>query len=1319
MTTGKFKVDQDEIDVNQLLYNLDRKRESYIRSKNLNAEQQQAFNDSYNKIREGIASGTISGRNSDRSYATEDFQNATEGYDSVGEVFHYVDQLLDNRKRGSSSGSGSSSGKKKYTKGHILNAFVNKMFGGNSELDMKAWEEDDYDSATGTYKTDNRRKAMTDFLTKYKEGLDDYDFTDSQFESVDDLRTRLDNAIVALQGDDFHRELGALGFGEAFRSNMFRTKNELYKGEQEIPLPEGSETWSDEQKKAYRERVKREGSVAGQQAYDKAMGYLDQAEENRQWEAFLKNSSQYAPETKKNTITYDRTQGFWDIGENNNDVHVRDMANFYKNLGMKTSNARDLYSKDLIEYMSGNNTDDSYWNDKLNTFYKNTGQYHWYASNPSISKHFVDTYNAFVQQELDSGSQNLVNGTKLGLGENEYYVRGMWDPDKFVFYTYDSNGGINTHRIDESQEMLDEWRKAGYFKKTLNPAKKQDGGIIFNQAPKSDGLTDRQRVGLDKEHNREQAGKRVVSEDLRPEDYARFGAMAADVGALVASFAPGYGTAASGILSLGSTAADLTADIMDKSVSAGQVMTNLGANLGMAVLGLIPGGKSAGIASKIAKWTPKIIAAATAANLALNDDIHKSLGKLTSDEKLTVNDWKNIGIALSSVSGLTRSGKAAYQARKFKAEAPSGDVKVSVKGIEGDVTLTKEELANLGKAKSNKEATDYLLSLKKEQVKGRPKGEDGKEIDFDFGIKEGRTWDNLWGLRRGFNVETKPGDSKSINAERIAMEKARIEHANQADDSTWWSRMTTGDKRLATDYEMYQGSLPIKGIELPDTGLTRWFRDLVKDSFAEEYKAKQKAKAQVDAARKSTSQEWLNEGRAKNKANAEAEVKAKKDAEELLKQRKEASAAWVKEARQQAKAKKDVEHVEKYGETYEKAGEVAEMFRKLHNIDPAFREARTPLMLNSPRYFRLIDKGMQRNDLMELGIYKEGGVLKEQQGGVTTRKPVRGNSTITNNTIVDMSKVSDSKPIRVANALEDLRLLRTIQHNDRMAGKAIQGLRDAYIEPGVAPQKSLRVQANQNLAAPYRQAAAKTQNVVNQNLTSDATSNALLQLSAQSQINDYNIQGDTAVAGNLEVQKEAALKQQHAALDAEHVVAELRKEKRGALSKAISDIQIGADAANHSAIDKGMQGEITTQKQKQLAAENQMYANEDANQRLMMQDELNRLKNLWLQNPENKPEMWLESKEYQEAYGDLYRNYLNNMRKYKSNYYGIEYNPVYAPFDPTGLKKGGKVDREHKKRVETAKIVNKKLLEEIKHGDKKLDRFSKVTQKAIIKALGL
>jgi len=34
-------------------------------------------------------------------------------------------------------------------------------------------------------------------------------------------------------------------------------------------------------------------------------------------------------------------------------------------------------------------------------------------------------------------------------------------------------------------------------------------------------------------------------------------------------------------------------------------------------------------------------------------------------------------------------------------------------------------------------------------------------------------------------------------------------------------------------------------------------------------------------------------------------------------------------------------------------------------------------------------------------------------------------------------------------------------------------------------------------------------------------------------------------------------------------------------------------------------------------------------------------------------------------------------------------------------------------------MVNKSILEQVKNGDKRLDRFSKVKQKAILKALGL
>lgn len=1498
---GKFKVDQDEVEVDQLLRNLDKKKDAYIRSQNWDAEQQKAFSEQYNKIRAGIADGTVSGRNSDRSYvdSSQSFQNAKEGYDSVGEVFRYVDQILDARP--SKSSTSSTGSKKKYSNNHLLQKFVDYNFGGNTTLDMKAWEAGDLDEATGTYKLDNRKARMIEFLQNYRDNLgDDFDYSGSAYKDADDLKGRLDKAILAMQTtEDWNDELGRLGFGEEFRSNMFRTKSGLYKPEAEIPLPPGSETWSDDQKKAYRERIKKEGSIAGQQAYDKAMGDLDQAEENRQWEAFLKNVENYAPEAKTNTLTYDRTQGFWDFGDNNNDVDVKAFANHYKNLGIKTDAVRNLFAKDLIEYMRGDNTDENYWNDRMNKFYKNSDQYTWYVPNSSSAKHFVDNYNAFVQQELDSGSQNLVNGTKIGLGENEYYVKGMWDPERFVFYTYDANGGINTHRIDESKEMLEEWRKAGYFKKSLNPEKKQQGGIIFNQATqKSDGLTDKQRLGMDDEYKRKKAGERVVSEDLQAEDFVRFGAMAADVAALVTSFAPGYGTAASGVLSLGSTAADLTADIMDDSVSAGQVFTNLGANLGMAVLGLIPGGKSAKIAGKIAKYAPKIIAAATAANLVLNDDIHKSLGKLTSDEKLTVNDWKNIGIALSSVSGLTRSGKAAYQARKFKSgNAKTDKVEVEIKG-KGKLELTTDELAKLNKSKSNKEATDYLVSLKKHE---RAKGEDGKEIDLDFGIKEGRTWDNLWGLRRGsIKGEAVPGES--LNAERIALEKARIEHANKADNTDWWSRMTTGERRLATDYEMYEGSLPIKGLKMPDTGITRWFRELTKDQFAEDYRAKQKAKAQVDAARKSTSQEWLNEGRAQNKAKTEAEVKAKKEAEETLKQRKEASAAWMKEAREEIKTNRQKK--EKINET---VGYWADLISKMNNIDPKVRNASDSyraLPRPNETFYNLRAAGFPDSRLIYV---KKGGIIKAQQGTQTKRRNVINNGANWNKHIwgsegliatlsgiqaneEDLKRYNDlqnsysklgftdaapgdnltynqdvanyqgtfenltdinggtiaglikqgvlkgrggssdktdlwkgdglagtqtwlrhlgtnftskdqlakynemglhkdieafinpetnmvnfrlrkapiqpttqtstptvaTQPLKASTTpnntsggpvgtgttpsgntnqpqtvsrgpkqhqiIDDMRYLLALRHNDKTAEKAIEGLNDAYTEPGYI-QKHLRVQNNLSEGEPYVRAGEKVRQVAEQNKTADATTNALLQLSAQSQDDDYNIQRNAVLDKNVETQKAAALAQEHANQDVVHAVNEERKTRRGALAKSKSDILLGRDYQNWKATDLHMQNRTKQEYEEKVARDAMAYSNYDNDQKMKMTDQLNVLKNKWLSdNPDKTEQNWLDSDEYKQAYAQYYRDYLNNIRKYRSSQYGIDYTPVQEQFDATWteLKKGGKVeDRRSRKRIETAKMVNKSILEQVKNGDKRLDRFSKVTQKAILKALGL
>lgn len=1535
---GKFKVDQDEVEVDQLLRNLDKKKDAYIRSQNWDAEQQKAFSEQYNKIRAGIADGTVSGRNSDRSYvdSSQSFQNAKEGYDSVGEVFRYVDQILDARP--SKSSTSSTGSKKKYSNNHLLQKFVDYNFGGNTTLDMKAWEAGDLDEATGTYKLDNRKARMIEFLQNYRDNLgDDFDYSGSAYKDADDLKGRLDSAILAMQTtEDWNDELGRLGFGEEFRSNMFRTKSGLYQSDDDLLKKHGLE-WaidaSPEQKAEVLASIKA-GKTAGTNAnYDEWKKKQNQITTDKEWDDFVEQSKKEG--TFENNIAF---------GGNINDEYtaadLEDISKAWNNLDSFTAqNLQKQFATNLGKYMSGDSSVN--WDEELQNYYKQLMQGNsdfkeenregdWWDKTKNIwektlagalagtsigaavggigaapgaligsigggltgvgqaflgsyddsDKHkwadqaMLNEYRTLVQMGHNKGQViNPIEGNK-----DEFFVPGAWNLEKKEFYTYNpSTHTIHKHKLHESDILMKEYRKV-WEKEREKTKKMQQGGVFdafMSTLGKPQDATDpfqNKSVSEIKEEKRQKAGERVVSEDLQPEDFVRFGAMAADVTALVASFAPGYGTAASGVLSLGSTAADLTADIMDDSVSAGQVFTNLGANLGMAVLGLIPGGKSAKIAGKIAKYAPKILAAATAANLALNDDIHKSIGKLTSDEKLTVNDWKNIGIALSSVSGLTRSGKAAYQARKFKSgNAKTDKVEVEIKG-KGKLELTTDELAKLNKSKSNKEATDYLVSLKKHE---RTKGKDGKEIDLDFGIKEGRTWDNLWGLRRGsIKGEAVPGES--LNSERIALEKARIQNANTSDDSSWWKQMTTGDVRLATDYEMYEGSLPIKGIKMPDTGITKWFKDLVKDDFAEQYRARQKQ-----------SKDWLRSGSSNSGTQAQAtgNTTPKFDV------------SW--EGQTQVGKGKRMHYRVPTGKKGRVSKEYLDYLRSL-GIDPKtsprYAAHNTRGWLNDPTPRKIAFEGSDGN----IYYWKDGGIVKAQQGTQTKRRNVINNgadwnkhiwgsrgliSTLsgiqaneedlklyndlqnsysklgftdvapgdnltynqdvanyqgtfenltninggtiagliqqgvlkgrggssdktdlwkgdglagtqtwlrhlgTNFTSKDqLAKYNEmglhkdieafinpetnmvnfrlrkaptqpttqastptvaTQPLRASTTpnntsggpvgtgttpsgntnqpqtvrrgpkqhqiINDMRYLLALRHNDRTAEKAIEGLNDAYTEPGYI-QKHLRVQNNLSEGEPYVRAGEKVRQVAEQNKTADATTNALLQLSAQSQDNDYNIQRNAVLDKNVETQKAAALAQEHANQDVVHAVNEERKTRRGALAKAKSDILLGRDYQNWKATDLHMQGKSKQAYEEGVARDAMAYDNYDNDQKVKMTDQLNVLKNQWLSNNPGKTETdWIDSDEYK-----YYRDYANAIRRYRSGYYGIDYTPVAEPFDPTWNKKGGKVeDRRSRKRIETTKMVNKSILEQVKNGDKRLDRFSKVTQKAILKALGL
>lgn len=183
---------------------------------------------------------------------------------------------------------------------------------------------------------------------------------------------------------------------------------------------------------------------------------------------------------------------------------------------------------------------------------------------------------------------------------------------------------------------------------------------------KSAYIQRKQREEADRTPEQVEAGERkpmADGQDWEYEDYARLVSAGADVGSMIASFVPGYGTAASAALGVGSTIGNFTADLADESVGVGSAFLNAGAGLGMDLIGLIPGLGAAGKGSKIVKnllkVAPKLItiwSASTSFAPAM-----QAFNKLKDKgaKEMTVDDWKALANGLTAAAGVTRWGAAA------------------------------------------------------------------------------------------------------------------------------------------------------------------------------------------------------------------------------------------------------------------------------------------------------------------------------------------------------------------------------------------------------------------------------------------------------------------------------------------------------------------------------------------------------------------------------------------------------------------------------------------------------------------------------------
>ena len=238
------------------------------------------------------------------------------------------------------------------------------------------------------------------------------------------------------------------------------------------------------------------------------------------------------------------------------------------------------------------------------------------------------------------------------------------------------------------------------------------------------------------------ANKRVVSQDLTTADVLRFGAMAQDIAGLIASFTGGNALSAG--LGLTAMGTDLTADIMDKSVTKGQVLRNALFNTGMAAISWIPGANTGKLARNLIKYAPKIMGLIGAGAIAVNEDIIESWKKV-GNEKLTVEDWKNIGYTLTAAAGLTRLGKGEYNRykgkKKFKT-AMTGEKKSAIEIADGsEVYIDKSDKNEINELLKKGKINEAYTKLS--EITGKTKKELGSEVFTSKLTKPHKTDDGL------------------------------------------------------------------------------------------------------------------------------------------------------------------------------------------------------------------------------------------------------------------------------------------------------------------------------------------------------------------------------------------------------------------------------------------------------------------------------------------------------------------------------------------------------------------------------------------------
>lgn len=282
-------------------------------------------------------------------------------------------------------------------------------------------------------------------------------------------------------------------------------------------------------------------------------------------------------------------------------------------------------------------------------------------------------------------------------GNEIYKLKGSENAKGQPLYIWFKNGKAHAYRDDP------------YSVRKAQVISRAQLGMKLQTRAEKEAAKEKENKKILSNPNTPEDKKRQIASQRKPgdteftaTDIARISAAGMDVASALSAFVPVYGTAASAGTGLISSLTNFGADMFDKSVSAGDMWKNLGANIAMDAVGLVPGFGTAGKAGKITKtlikYVPKIVTALSAAN-ALSPESRASWAKLASNESLTVKDWQNIAAGCSALAGVSRGAVGHFNAHTMAKGTKTKDFNITASDGK-QYKVTAEQLETLKKQKS-------------------------------------------------------------------------------------------------------------------------------------------------------------------------------------------------------------------------------------------------------------------------------------------------------------------------------------------------------------------------------------------------------------------------------------------------------------------------------------------------------------------------------------------------------------------------------------------------------------------------------------------